>query len=552
MAETSTSETTKKFDKKYVVYGLLILLILVGAYFRFYHSDYPVIGYHNWKETHYLTEARNFARNGFFDHGFFVPEWDYPDLGTDSVGVHSDTFPTISIITAVAFKIFGESLFVARFVTILFSLGVILMMFLVVQKLFNRDDMALVAAALTAINPLLIFFGRNVQLINPALLFMLLSLYFFIDWRDSFSLKTGLLAVVFLMLTGLTKYSFLIIALPMLATIPYKKLLADLKPNLKTYLIYVAIMLPLPLWFIYSKIIESRAGITSLPSNIIELGAIFTKSWWSIMKSYCSDNYTLLLLFASFVGLGLIYLLGKEKFGNKFTLYYAVGTLPWIIIMSSKLSQHSYHQYPVAPLVIISASYLFTVIGTNLAGMVSKGKVRGHVKYAILLLLLLLVLVPSGKATDRQFDTQFLGLDIAGEYINEYGTPGSRIIFPRGQSFGVLWHADKKGYGIQQPTKEQIIEAEQNGVEWVFLYQWGLSLMNDPVAWAYLEENYNLEQVSFLKQGEQNQLVYVLLKKGGSFNEGVLNNFILNHKVEQKSYMFSGGGMELSYASADN
>jgi len=544
---------SKKLDKKYLIYGALVLLILVGGYFRFYHADYPVVGYHNWKETHYLTEARNFNNNGFFEHGFFVPEWDYPGLNTDSVGVHADTFPTISILAALSFKIFGETLFAARFIGILCSLASIYLMFLIVRKLFKRDDIALVAAALTAINPLFVFFSRNVQLINPALLFMLLSWYFFLDWRESLSLKTGAFTVLFLMLSGLTKYPFMLIALPMLATLPYKKVIADIKPKLKNYLLYVLLMLPIPAWMFYSKIIEARAGVTSVSTGLIELNAIFAKIWWAAMKSYVADNYTLIGFFIAIFGLGCLFFFGRKKFGNKFMLYYAGSAVPWIFIMSSKLSEHSYHQYPIAPLIIILMSLAITAVSTNVAGIITRGKVRENAKYGILLVILLLMLVPSVHAADRQFDTQFFGLDIAGEYIKEHSAPEARLIFPRGQSFGVLWHADRKGYGIQAPTREQIIEAEAKGVEWLFIYQWGLSIIGNAESWTYLSQNYDIQQIAFLeKEGQQPQLVYILLKKGGPFTDADINNFAVEHVVRKKSYIFSKGIVEMSYASSDN
>src|SRR3989344_3936162 len=76
---------------------LLILIVLFGAYFRYYHIDYPVIGYHNWKESRYLEEARNFADEGFFKYGFFVASFDYPGIHGDPSGAHSGEFPTLSI-----------------------------------------------------------------------------------------------------------------------------------------------------------------------------------------------------------------------------------------------------------------------------------------------------------------------------------------------------------------------------------------------------------------------------------------------------------------------
>src|SRR3989304_6454727 len=95
------------FIKKHWGVLLLLAIILFGGYLRFYHIDYPVVGYHNWKSVHYLTEARNFAREGFFAHGFFAPANDYPYIDQDPSGLHPDTFPTISILVALAFMVFG-------------------------------------------------------------------------------------------------------------------------------------------------------------------------------------------------------------------------------------------------------------------------------------------------------------------------------------------------------------------------------------------------------------------------------------------------------------
>ncbi|OYT40911.1 MAG: hypothetical protein B6U86_03365, partial [Candidatus Altiarchaeales archaeon ex4484_43] len=57
--------------KRYIPLLLLVFFVLLGLHLRSYHIDYPVVGYHNWKEVHYLTEARNFVRGGFFRYGFF-------------------------------------------------------------------------------------------------------------------------------------------------------------------------------------------------------------------------------------------------------------------------------------------------------------------------------------------------------------------------------------------------------------------------------------------------------------------------------------------------
>ena len=538
-----------KINKKFLIFGVIVLILLVGAYFRFYHVDFPVAGYHNWKETHYLTEARNFNQDGFFENGFFVPERDYPDLATNQLGVHGDTFPTTSVLAAFSFKIFGETLFAARLVGILCSLASVYLMFLIVRKMFKRDDIAYVAAALTAINPLLIFFSRNVQLMAPALLFMLLGWYYFLDWRESLRLKTGILTVLFLMLSLLTKYSFFVILIPILATFPYKRVIEDIKPNVKNYLLYVLMALPLPLWFIYSRSVGKASGVMEVGGFVFNFGVLFTSGWFSAMKSYISDNFTLIGFSIAILGLMLIALINRDHFGNKFTLYYAAGLVPWLVLMGDKLGQHSYHQTPIAPLMIILMSFALVAIGTNLAGIVSSGPSRNYSKYGILLLMIVLLIIPSATALSRQFDTQFLGLDVAGDYIKEHSTPEERILFSRGQSFGVLWHADRKGYGLSTPTLEQVQQAEERGVTWIFMYQWGLNTLQDSEVTDYITSRYSMEQVGFLSAGQNSQLVYILLKKGGTFTIDEVSSFPSQHKVQVKTYEFSKGIVEFSYAS---
>ena len=466
----------------------------------------------------------------------------------------------ISVLTAVSFKIFGETLLAARMIGILCGLAAIYLMFQICKKMFKRDDIAIVAAALTAISPLFVFFSRNVQLVNPALLFMLLSWYFFLDWRESLALKKGILTALFLMLSLLTKYSFFLIAIPMLATIPkkvWKEVGGAAKKfnlkKLKPYLIYGALMLPVPAWYAYAKVLEAKSGMTTVSSSIFtaDMAGILSSSWWTAVKGYVADNYTMIGFIIAIVGLLLVYFMKKDSFGNKFTLWYAAGSVPWILMMVGQLGGHSYHQYPIAPLIIILMSYALVAVVTNIAGMVGKGVTRDYAKYGLLLLAVILLLIPSVSAASRQFDVQFLGLDIAGEYIKDHSSPEDRIIFSRGQSFGVLWHADRKGYGIPLPEADQIMAGEAQGVKWILLYQWGLGTFQNPGSAGYLQENYAPVQMGFMSNGEQTQLVYILLKKGGSFTQESLQAFPNEHGVDTKIYEFSKGYIEFAYSSAD-
>ena len=537
---------------------VLIAIIILGFNLRLYHVGYPVVGYHNWKETHYLSEARNYANEGFFKYGFFIPASDFPHLGyeendinTQIDGAHTDTFPTISIIVGFFFKMFGPSLKLARMVNIFFMLGAIFFLYLVMKKLFKREDLALVTALIAVINPLFVFFGRQVQLINPALFFMIASVYFFLLWREEPKMNYMVLFTLSLSLSILTKYSFAVIALPMLAILPYKRVFKfeNFRKFLKQYIVGVSCLLLTPLWWIYTKIVAVR--LNALAADVqVELGTTFTSEFWGILKSYANDNYTILGLVFAFIGLALMiyfFLKDRKNLGYRFVLSYALASVLWFFIMSFKLSGHNYHQYPVAPLIIILISYLFVVVAANIRKLITIKYVNIIVFFAVLAVFFFPLYSDSVDAKNRMFDTQFIGLDVAGEYIKMNSQPDSRMIFPSHQSYGVLWHSERKGYP-SIPKEAEAIEfaVNEKGVEWIFVYQWGMSVINEP-SWDYISNNFELKQVAFEQIQGQNQPVYFLLKHGGSFNISNLNNLIANKQPQTRDYELTVGTRRLYY-----
>ena len=229
----------KKVDYRYI---FLILILIFGFYLRVYHIDYPVVGYHNWKETHYLTEGRNFAEFGFFEDGFFVPRWNYPTLNDHSTGIHTDSFPLTSIILGGLFKIFGNNLTLARMISVLFSIGTILIIFLIIKKLFKRYDLAIISAFIFAINPLGVFFGRQVQLLSYSLFFCLLGILYYLKWIKNPSWKNTFLFSIPLILGILTKYSFVLFVFPILMTYPYRNLKSKKYLDKNIFFIFLGIL----------------------------------------------------------------------------------------------------------------------------------------------------------------------------------------------------------------------------------------------------------------------------------------------------------------------
>jgi len=558
-------KSTIKLKKKHLKLILLGIILIFGLYLRIYHINYPVIGYHNWKETHYLTEARNFAEKGFFRYGFFIPEYDYPKLYGNPSGVHADTFPTISILVALGFMIFGQELWVARIVGVLFNLGAVVMMYLFIKELFEREDFALLAGFIASILPLFVFFSHNVQLINPALFFMLTSAYFYVKWRKNFSGGYLILTSLFLMLGTVTKYSFGVIAIPMLLTFPFKKF-HEWKKYRKEFIIAFLILLLFPLWHLYANYLipaeyreVKQAGLHQIQiEKVFELNS-------RLIWSFIIDNYTEIGFYIAILGLFFVAydFYKKRNFSNLFILWYAFSIIPFTILMSSKLSGHNYHQYPIAPLIVILIAYFIV----RLADFFKKIKIRTgdrEIKNLNVFVMLVISLIflpinvnvyrsPVYDSIARQFDTQFPGLDIAGEYIKEHSSPNERIFFSGHQSYGVLWHSHRKGYPIRIPKPEHFEYAENHSlnVTWIFIYQWGFELLQHEEEWNYIKKRFSPKQIAFQPTERGFVPIYLLMRKGGSFNESEFKEMLKDKKVETRIYETTRGKYEIRYINLD-
>ncbi|MEM2918494.1 MAG: glycosyltransferase family 39 protein [Candidatus Altiarchaeota archaeon] len=555
----------KNFEKKenfqrYLPLTVLLLITLLGFYIRIYHLDYPVIGYHNWKSVHYLSEARNFVREGFFSKGFFVPIQDYPPMNADPSGAHSDTFPLTPIIIAIAFKIFGFELSIARLVTIIFVVATIPLMYLISKQIFKREDFALVSAFLTAILPLTSFYPHSVELSNHALFFFILSIYAFLKWRNENKGHFLILASLSFVLSALTKYDFLIMGLLFTLLFPFERIkIEEIKKSFKLYLLSILILLLFPAWYYYSNEIVApkyKSAPVASPEKVNYL-QILNPSEWKFINSYIEECFTFIGLSLAFLGVffSALSFIKSRKFEDKFLVSLFIASIAFFILMFFKIKGHSYHMYPLAPLFAISISYFIIKVADFSKKMKVEGKGVPYLNFFVIIIILLILFFPMQEATARQFDTQFFGLDVAGGYVKENKKPGERIIHSTHQAYGILWHADIKGTRGIPETVEKIKFAEENlNATWLFIYNWDMEiksnkikLSGDESRWRYIKENYALKQFAFIQTQQGIQPIYMLFRKGGSYDDEKLNTMLQGRQIFKKDYELTKGKVRLSY-----
>jgi len=142
----------------------------------------PWTGHHDFNGAWVSLAARNFINYGFLETklGVTTNSGPPPDNGYSYYLHHP---PLITWLVSISFMVYGISEGSARIVSVYFSIGTIVFIFLLSKNLFNIN-VALFAAFLQAFIPMDAFFGRLVNH-EPLILFFAMALiYFFVEWLN--------------------------------------------------------------------------------------------------------------------------------------------------------------------------------------------------------------------------------------------------------------------------------------------------------------------------------------------------------------------------------
>jgi len=429
----------------------------------------PVVGYHNWKSTHYLINARNFAENHHF------PPLNYWDKTNHYTGKVTDTFPIYSMLVGTAFMIFGEHIEIARGIDIIFGILSIIAFYFLIKKLSSKR-MAEISTMFFALFPLYIYFTQNIMVLSTSMFFMLLSSYCFLEYYNEGNPLHLILSSAFFTIGFVTYYSFIITPLIFMAYIILRDV-NNLKEDIKY--IYPRIIAPSVvtfgigmffalLWIVYSNQFYKTHEMIINPSYFIKT------SFWLITDYRLVENLSILGFIFFVVG---IYLVMHKK--NKFTIsIIGLMILSWVIIMSRKLTFHSYHWFPLLPIFAICSTY--TIIE-----LMNKTKKKKLMTLTIVILLSYSFL----SMYSNIFSVSYDGNKISGDYIATHG--GGNVFHSSYQSYSVMWYAKDNGVPLPYNISEiQYLENNYN-FRWIYICEWEFDEIPDD-AWNYIEHTYNI------------------------------------------------------------
>lgn len=526
-------------------YLVLAAIIILGIFLRSYHINYPTIGYHNMKEDHYLSlalnmrESGNLLRTTWYDcSGNLINDYfgNPYDGCSGNWGEHPVAVWTLMMFLGIS----GWEIWSARLMIILFSVLSVIPIYLIIKRLSNNEYISILSAFVYSVLPLSIFVGRNIQMDAPSYFFSLVTLYFMIKFIDHNKTKDVIIAAVFFTLAAWFKPLSLFVLFGLLFIIPLSKY-KHYFTHIKEYKIEIfALLLAVVLYALWPMLISGivmpaakeagQAGITSdwLGKNswVDTSFSIFTSEYWKNNKmmifSYISDNYSWTGFWLAMLGFLLFALKYKSRI-SKFMFGYALGIIIYITLFAFKWNAHMYYQFPFLMFAAAGIANVFFQAGMILKSLLSNETARKIIQFLPLLALLLLI-APFKESTERMFNTQFFGSDVAGTYLNQNTMQGEIFLLERGIQSEVSWTARRFYYSV--PDDVEIIKRleKEKQLTYIAATYSGVATIQQKKSWQYITENYHIAQIGFVQAQDGPQVYHMVLKKGGTFNMTTLEN----------------------------
>ena len=184
----------------------VLLILLLAIAFRLYRIDIPFIEGHSWRQVTNADIARHYAEGSM---NLFMPRVSWGGLN-GAVGME---FPLLHYLTAIAWRIGGESHIVARLIAMAFSLASVVLIFLLGRRWFGAPA-GRAAAFLFAVSPTMVFFGRAFMSDTPMVTFLVAAVLAW-DWYFERPQPNRLIvAVVLTALAPLVKLPAIVVLAP--------------------------------------------------------------------------------------------------------------------------------------------------------------------------------------------------------------------------------------------------------------------------------------------------------------------------------------------------
>ena len=330
------------------VAGGLLLLLLAP---RLAHLRGPIDNPHSWRQCDTAQYALAFYQNGI---DLLAPSVNW--MGSHKTLILEFPFP--EMLMALAYRLFGYHLEVARIVTLLFFAGSTAYLFMIVGR-FAGARLAAISAAVYLVMPLSLFYSRAIHVDFFAVFFAHAMAYHLMRAMEErtlvhFALGTAAASMAFLIKAPYAFYLFLPLAV-----------LAAQRPSVRSFLVpstaLVAALATFSIWRIHTNTINSSAPDWSfIPGYIkfVDMGAWYygaldmrwnPKVWMTILGRFREHVATSFGSILCLLGIALSGREGLKSSWRRAVLLWAwiLGVLGYVAIFLNLNYIHDYYQIPL-------------------------------------------------------------------------------------------------------------------------------------------------------------------------------------------------------------
>lgn len=346
---------TTKQKNKIVTFGLFVAVFLVYVYYLCAGINLPYVGPNATNFNEYSLIAKNYNLFGFWETrlGQIVS---VSKTMPDKPEYYLHHPPLISVVEALLFRLFGNGFWVGRLAVILFSVGSLILIYLIAGKLADKEY-ALIAAFVFTFMPGTTIFGRMIGQEALVLFFSLLTVYYVLLYLDQKKRRFICLLTGAVMLGTLSDWPMTYFTALISVFLIYKRefklagiILATTTITALLFLVYVYVLM---------------SGFSNLRDAIVtrSLGELVGQSVWPLRWIAIIVTRFIVYFNPIFVLLGFYYVitgvLAKKE--NKLFLitlvFFGFGSIHILLYPEGSFG-HPYWIYYFAPFVAFASSHI--------------------------------------------------------------------------------------------------------------------------------------------------------------------------------------------------
>ena len=437
-------------NRKLILENILLAVILIFSFsLRLYRIDNPVADWHSFRQADTSAVSRNFLRYGVdLLHPKFDDLSNIPSGKDNPEGYRFVEFPIYNLFQAITAKSFPQKSLEwwGRMISIIFSLGSIIFLYLIVKKYFGWVT-GLLAAIFFGILPFSIYYSR-VILPEPMMLFASLGMiYFFINWIEKEKFLYYFLSLVFAATSLLLKPFSAFLFLPLGYLVLRKWGMGSLR-KISAYLFFLLAVTPFFLWRIWMS--QYPEGIPAFVWLLNEGGIRFKGAFF---RWIFEERLGKLILGSwGIIPLALGLIIKPNKKEGWFFHFWVLAILIYFSVIAAGNVQHDYYQIMAIPIICIflaKGAYFFLFESGTLFSR--------YLSNLLFVVCFLFMIAFSWYEVRGFFNVNHWEIVEAGTAANKILPPSAKVVAPYEGDTAFLYQINRRGWAAVTNSIESLL-----------------------------------------------------------------------------------------------